>query len=60
MDFKISINENFLNELEETLPEITKVLINNIADTTMICFIVQSIVNSIEYYKEHLILEENK
>lgn len=54
MDFKISINENFLNELEETLPEITEVLVNNIADTTMIAFIIQSIINSIDDCKRQL------
>lgn len=54
MDFKISINENFLNELEETLPEITEVLVNNIADTTMIAFIIQSIINSINDCKRQL------
>ena len=54
MDFKISINENFLNELEETLPEITEVLVNNIADTTMIAFIIQSIINSIDDCKKQL------
>ena len=54
MDFKISINENFLNKLEETLPEITEVLVNNIADTTMIAFIIQSIINSIDDCKRQL------
>lgn len=54
MDFKISINENFLNELEETLPEITEILVNNIVDTTMIAFIIQSIINSIDDCKRQL------
>lgn len=54
MSFNISVNENFLNELEETLPEIIEVLTNNIADTTMIAFIIQSIINSINDCKRQL------
>ena len=54
MSFNISVNENFLNELEETLPEIIEVLTNNIADTTMVVFIIQSIVNSIDDCKRQL------
>ena len=54
MSFKISVNKNFLNELEETLPEIIEVLTNNIADTTMVVFIIQSIVNSIDDCKRQL------